>query len=302
MQVHAFEGDLVKKGDTLVKVESRQPGDPPPAISLQAPIDGLVVKAHVVPGQPVEPDSELFDITDRTRMWVVAQIPEQEAAGMGPGTKARIRFPALGGEPITAELLRFGVEANREAGAIEGVFEVPNVGHKLQPGMRAEFEIIVDTRPGVLAVPKEALQGDPAARVVYVKDFELPNAFVKAPVVTGDSGGGWVEVKEGLFPGDEVVTRGSYSLGFVGGGAGPSLKEALDAAHGHAHAEDGSELTGTNSKAAVGDEGQEHHEHGGAPKWLAYYAVGSTILILALAKMLWNSRRRAHAARQYHAQ
>jgi hypothetical protein len=44
------------------------------------------------------------------------------------------------------------------------------------------------------------------------------------------------------LPADEVVTRGVYSLSFAGGGS-ISLKEALDAAHGHEHAEDGSELT-----------------------------------------------------------
>ena len=129
------------------------------------------------------------------------------------------------------------MQADREAGAIEGVFEVPNADGRLQPGMRAEFAIIVKSRPNVLAVPEEAIQGDPASRVVYVKDFDIPNAFVKAPVVVGETGGGWVEVIEGLFPGDEVVTRGSYMLGFAGGG-GMSLKEALDAAHGHKHAED----------------------------------------------------------------
>ncbi|NJM37533.1 MAG: hypothetical protein HC845_06530 [Akkermansiaceae bacterium] len=53
----------------------------------------------------------------------------------------------------------------------------------------------------------------------------------------------FVEITNGLFPADEVVTKGAYSLSFAGGGSGISLKEALDAAHGHEHAEDGSELT-----------------------------------------------------------
>ena len=182
------------------------------------------------------------------------------------------------------------------AGAVEGIFEVPNPDGKLQPGMRAEFEIVVESRPNVLAVPEESLQGDPAARVVYVKDFDLPNAFVKAAIVTGEKGGGWVEVKEGLFPGDEVVTRGSYSLGFVGAGSGMSLKEALDAAHGHAHAEDGSELTRADEKGTAGEDGHDHGEEGGgAPKWMLYYVIGATIVILLLAQMLWNSKRRMKA-------
>lgn len=290
IEINAFIGDEVKAGEVLVKVESRQPGNPPPIIELRAPHDGVVIESDVLPGQPVQPDIELLDIADRNEMWVVARIPEQLAAGIAPGTQARIRFPALGGEPITAELLRFGVAADRAAGALEGIFQVPNPDHRLTPGMRAEFQIIVSTRPNVMAVPEEAVQGDPAKRVVYVKDFDLPNAFVKSPVVLGERGGGWIEVLSGVFPGDEVVTRGSYMLGFVGGG-GMSLREALDAAHGHAHAEDGSELPEADTA------GHDDHDHagedsGGAPAWVMLYALGSTVLLLFFAQLWWNAKRK----------
>lgn len=293
IEVKAFFGDHVKKGQVLVRVESRQPGNPPPVIELTAPHDGLITQSPVLQGQPVEPDEDLLVISDRSEMWVVARIPEQRAAGVAPGTRARIRFPALGGEPITAELVRFGVNADREAGAVEGIFRVANPDDSLQPGMRAEFDIVVSTRPDVLAIPEESLQGDPSSRVVYVKHFDLPNAFVKAPVVVGEKAGGWVEVKEGLFPADEVVTQGSYMLGFVGGGGSVSLKEALDAAHGHEHAEDGSEL----SPEDLAKEEAEHGEAGGpagggAPRWLIYYAVGITMLLIFFAQLWWNLKRK----------
>ncbi len=295
VEVNAFVGDTVSEGEVLVRVESRQPGNPPPTIALKAPHDGLVTGTHVLQGQPVQPDNDLLDIADRSEMWVVARIPEQMAAGIGVGTRARIRFPALEGDPVVAELERFGVRADREAGAIEGVFVVPNPAGRLLPGMRAEFEIVVETRPKVMAVPEQAIQGDPASRVVYVKDFELPNAFVRVPVVLGERGGGRVEVQSGLFPGDEVVTRGSYSLGFVGADSGMSLKEALDAAHGHEHNEDGSEMTPA-QQAAEEDhahEGHEGHDGGGAPRWLIPYAVVSTLLLLLLAQLWWNAKRKA---------
>lgn len=297
VEINAFVGDHVKKGQILVKVESRQPGDPPPVISLPALHDGVVVSSHVLKGQPVQPDQDLLDISDRSEVWVVARIPEQMAAGITIGTKARIMFSARGGKPITAELLRFGVQADREAGTVDGVFQIPNPDLRLQPGMRAEFSIIIGSRPNVLAVPEESVQGDPARRVVYVKDFDIPNAFVKSPVVLGEKGAGWIEVKSGLFPGDEVVTRGSYPLGFVGG-EGVSLKEALDAAHGHAHNEDGSEMT-ADQKGAEGAE-HEGHTSGGSDgrlvRMLQIYSGVVTLLLLVLVQLLWNAKRRAAAA------
>lgn len=293
IEVYAFAGDRVKKGQVLFRVESRQPGDPPPVIELAAPHDGLVTESHVLQGQPIEPNNDLLDISDRSEMWVVARIPEQRAAGIAPGTRARIRFPALGGEPITAELLRFGVKADREAGAIEGIFRVPNPDDRLQPGMRAEFDIIVSARPDVLAVPEEAVQGDPTSRIVYTKHFDIPNAFVKRLIVIGETSSGWAEVKEGLFPGDEVVTQGSYMLGFAGGGGGGSLMAALDAAHGHAHSADGSEPTPEDLAKAEAEKGHtDGPSSGGAPGWLIYYAGGSTLLLIVFGQLWWNLKRK----------
>jgi hypothetical protein len=108
----------------------------------------------------------------------------------------------------------------------------------------------MEKREGVMSVPREALHGGPANRHVYVKHMTIPHAFDRVAVRTGLSGNGRVEIVEGLYPGDEVATRGSYSLGFAGGGGGVSLKEALDAAHGHEHNEDGSEMTAAQKAAA----------------------------------------------------
>jgi multidrug efflux pump subunit AcrA (membrane-fusion protein) len=260
--LEAFEGDTVKEGDVLATVESRQLGDPPPSVQLKAPQGGLVVASHVRLGQPVEPSAELLDISDRSKLWAVAKIPEQEAAQTKIGTRARIHIPALGDELIEATLTRFGVEADRQAGTVEGIFELDNTDGKLRPGMRAEFSIVLETKPFVLSIPRSAIQGDPASRIIFVKDFELPNAFVRVPVVLGEENDQYIEVISGVFPGDEVVIQGSYVLSFVGGGSGMSLKEALDAAHGHAHAEDGSEL-GEGENPSSSEEDHTGHDHGG---------------------------------------
>lgn len=291
IKVNAFEGDHVEKGQVLVEVESRQPGNPPPVIQLKAPQSGIVIASHVKVGQPIEPDAELLDISERSEMWAVAKIPENEAAAINVGTKARISIPALGGEPIEAELTRFGIAADRKAGTVEGIFQISNADENtLQPGMRAEFSIIVGIRDDVMAVPRSALQGDPSKRVVFVKDFDLPNAFVKAPVEVGEQNDGFIEIVNGLFPGDEVVTQGSYSLGFAGGGS-VSLKEALDAAHGHEHNEDGSELTPA-QKAA--EEAEANADGGGSGKMsplLLAYAGVATLAAIVFAQLFFTQRK-----------
>ena len=292
VKLNAFEGDRVRKGDVLAEIESRQIGDPPPVIALKAPRDGLVVSSRLRLGEPVEPDKELLDIVDRSEMWAVAKIPETAAALISAGCDARIHVPALGDETIRVKLLRFGVDADRVAGTIDGIFIIPNRDGKLQPGMRVEFSIVTSSRPNVMSVPREAIQGDPARRVLFVKDFELPYTFIRVPVVVGEKNDDYVEIVSGLFPGDDVVTRGSYLLGFVGSGSGLSLKEALDAAHGHEHNEDGSEMTADQKagKSNTGDGGDTGDT--GPSMFLIYYAVVMTFMFIVAMQRLSKAGRR----------
>jgi len=293
IELHAFEGDAIASGDVVATIETRLIGDPPPQVQLKAPQGGLVVNSHIRLGQPVQPDVELMDISDRSSMWAIAKIPENEAARVRVGSHAHIRVPALGQSLFEATLVRFGVNADRGAGAVEGIFLLENKDGRLRPGMRVEFAVVLDSRADVLAVPRASIQGDPANRVVFVKDFDLPNAFLRVPVVIGERNDRFVEVLSGLFPGDEVVTQGSYSLGFAGGGQNISLKEALDAAHGHEHNEDGSELTDADKAKRA----ETRHDHGGGGAThtlsllLMIYAGGLTLLVLVASQRWWSQRR-----------
>jgi membrane fusion protein, heavy metal efflux system len=279
--IEAREGDVVEKDQIIVRVESRQPGNPPPVIELKAPLGGLVVESHIRIGEPVEPDKELLDISDLTEVLAIARVPENQASKLQPGSKAHIRVAALGDLALEGEMIRFGTTADRESGTIDAIFKVANPGLKLRSNMRAEFSIVMNKRANVLGVPRAALQGDAAKRFVYVKHFDLANAFIKTPVQVGEMNDRFVEIISGLLPADEVVTRGAYSLSFAGGGS-VSLKEALDAAHGHEHAEDGGELTPEKRAeiAAAKNGGKAVLSGGGSKIWM-YVSGGLFLLLLA---------------------
>jgi multidrug efflux pump subunit AcrA (membrane-fusion protein) len=284
-------GDSVKRGDEVAKVESRQPGDPPPVISLTAPLSGLVTHVDIRLGDPIDPERAVLEITDLSEVFAVARVPEHQAGRLKPGTLAHIKVAALPNEKFDGELLRFGTSADKESGTIDAIFRLPNTGSQLRADMRAEFSIVMSKRSNVVSVPRAALQGEGGNRFVYVKDFDLENGFIKTPVIVGEINDRFVEITNGMLPADEVVTRGAYSLSFAGASS-ISLKEALDAAHGHEHAEDGSELT-PEKKAAMDAEHDDHgHDHdeeeGVSPLWM--YASGVLFVLLLLSFFTKNGR------------
>lgn len=285
VELKVAPGDFVQAGSEVARVESRQPGDPPPVIVLKAPLGGMVAGVEVRLGEPVEPDRSLIEIIDLSEVHAVAKVPEHQAGQLAPGSKAEIRVDALPEDIFDGELIRFGIAADRKSGTVDAVFRLANPEGLLRPGMRAGFSIVTGVRENVLSVPREAVQGSGANRFVFVKHFDLPNAFVKAPVEIGDKNEQSVEILNGLFPADEVVTRGAYALSFAGAGS-VTLKEALDAAHGHAHNEDGSEI----GDHPAGEDDHDH-EHEGVDALTIFLAITSGVLfVLLLAASLRNRK------------
>jgi len=291
LEVFVKNDHSVSKGDVTLTVETRQPGNPPPTIKITAPISGLVSSTQIVPGEPVEPDRVLAEIVDLSKVFAVASVPEHLAGKLKPGLKARITVPAVPGKEFAADLEYLGALADSESGTVKAAFHVENPDLLLRPGMRAEFSIVVEKSDSVVTIPRTALQGDVPNRFVYVKDFDLPNAFVKTPVVVGRINDRNAEILSGLFPADEIVTQGAYSLAFAGGGS-ISLKAALDAAHGHEHAEDGSELTEA-KKAQTGTQGPDQGVSTG--KNSPFWKIVSGVLFLLLLVVSFVKRGGSHA-------
>ncbi len=287
VKINAFEGDIVKANTPIVDIESLQPGNPPPTISLDSPMPGMIMKSHTHVGTPVVPDNELFEIMDLTEVYAVARIPEDQAGKLALGARAQIRVAAIPDQTFEGELVRFGTEANLVNGTLDAFFVLENSDYRVRPNMRAEFSVVLETRSNTMSVPRAAIQSDGINRIVFVKDFDLPNAFVKAPIQTGFQNEARAEVLSGLFPGDEVVTRGSYALMFAGEG-GVSLKEALDAAHGHEHNEDGSEITADQKRSETPDDARGQ---GSASQRLLVIFLSILCVLLALLLLLSSMRR-----------
>ena len=285
---------LVEEGDELIWVESRQPGDPPPTIMLPAPMAGIIARVDIAVGQPVSPDQVLMEILDLSTVEAAAQVPQHLAAKLVKGQAARIQLPAFPGEIFEATLAHIGSVADAEAGTVEAAFHLPNEDGRLRPGLWAEFHLITQSRENILSIPRSAVQGDAARRFVFIKDYELDHTYVKVPVVLGETNDQRVEVLQGLFPGDEVVTRGGYSLAFAGKGS-TSLREALDAAHGHPHNEDGTEMSAEQIAAGEANHDHEHgHSHAPVSTWNAttiFFATSTAVLLLLLILNILMPRR-----------
>jgi multidrug efflux pump subunit AcrA (membrane-fusion protein) len=104
------------------------------------------------------------------------------------------------------------------------IFELPNPGGVLKPGMFAKVLLHTGETVRGVAIPESAIVDDGGRPVVFV--LEGGESFYRRPIRTGIRSGGWVQVLEGVKEGERVVSRGAYEL---------KLSTATGAAVGHGH-------------------------------------------------------------------
>ena len=184
--------------------------------TLHAPISGLVASRDVSAGQYVSQggDKPIMTITDPSRVWLVAQVPETQAAAIHVGDAATVTTPALPGRQFTARIDLVGAALDPLTHRLPVRAAITNPGGALKPQMFASFAIRRAGEDRTITVPAAAVihEGD-TARVWIVR----PDHLLAARNVTiGDAQDGKVTITSGLQPGERIVTAGALFVNEAG--------------------------------------------------------------------------------------
>ncbi len=179
-------------------------------ITLRAPIAGTIIEKHVVRGEHVGTESNLFTIADLEHLWLFADIYERDLARIAKGQRAESRLAAYPDLTFAGQITHVGETMNVEIRTLKVRIEVENKEGKLKPGMFTSVSIAVAERANALALPEAAIQTQRQQTILFVEQEK--NVFERRLVRTGIRFGGWVELLEGVGEKDNVVTSGSFLL------------------------------------------------------------------------------------------
>ncbi len=176
--------------------------------TVVAPIPGVVASRDIKPGNFVQINSPIIRIVDSGKLEATLNVPEREIAKLKPGQTVELAADALPGRSFTGTVDRVSPVVDTGTGTFRVVTTFSG-GEGLQPGMFGRLSINYDQRADALVVPRAALLEDGGEPAVYVvRDGKALRNEVKL----GYDDAGWVEVREGLKQGDEVVVAGKAAL------------------------------------------------------------------------------------------
>lgn len=200
-------------------------------VPIRAPVSGLLADVRVSPGAFAAEGALLFHIVDRRALWLELRVPESEAARLtSPGGAAFHVEGIEQGFDIVAgrngRLVAVGGAVDAATRSVPVVFEFEKPDARLRVGMATRAQVFVAGPREALAIPAAAVLDENGIAVVFV--MIGGESFARRPVRLGARDGDWVEVLEGVEPGQRVVSRGAWLVKLAASGSG-------QVGHGHAH-------------------------------------------------------------------
>ncbi len=208
-QLHRFglsDADLTKLSPTSGESPHREASH---AI-LRAPFDGVITKYDVAQGEVVEPEQELFTVTDLSQVWVLADIYEKDITKVRAGTDAVVRVDAYPERVFNGRVTYVADIIDPQTRSAKARVVVANPGAALKLDMFARVAVPTADARDALLVPVAAVQTIDNQPVVFVKTGET--RFERRTVEPGATAGEYVEIRSGVAAGDAVVGAGSFHL------------------------------------------------------------------------------------------
>jgi Cu(I)/Ag(I) efflux system membrane fusion protein len=195
------EGDLEKL---------RRGERPPRTIAVPSPVAGTVIEKMAVEGMRYQPGETLFRIIDTSVMWVLAEVYEQDLAFVKVGDMAKVTINAWPDRSFLSRVTFIYPGVGKESRTARLRIEVANPAGLLRADMAATVEIEAPIPGRWVAVPDSAVIDSGKRQVVLVDRGE--GRYEPRPVKLGARVAGYVQVLEGLKPGEQVVTSATFLI------------------------------------------------------------------------------------------
>ncbi|MDH5265042.1 MAG: efflux RND transporter periplasmic adaptor subunit [Betaproteobacteria bacterium] len=185
-------------------------GEAQRTVTFRSPATGIVMEKKAVSGMRFMPGEALYQVADLSRVWVLADVNEQDIGHVANGRMAQVRINAYPGRRFEGVVTYIYPTLKMETRTVAVRLELANPGGLLKPGMYAEVELASGAATKVVAVPVSAVIDSGVRRVVIVQVGE--GRFEPRTVELGGRSDEWVEVRSGVQEGESVVVAANFLI------------------------------------------------------------------------------------------
>ncbi len=167
--------------------------------SIPAPLDGVLTFITSELGSRVGAGEKVAVVSDLSSFKVVGEVPEGSSDRVQTGAAVTVR---ISGAQFAGTVSNITPQARQ--GVVSFVVRLDNPrDSRLRSGARAELQVSFGYKSDVLRVPNGSFYKGEGKYQIFVFDSE--NRAVRRTVHAGDCNRDYVEILDGLQPGDKII-------------------------------------------------------------------------------------------------
>jgi Cu(I)/Ag(I) efflux system membrane fusion protein len=178
-------------------------------ITIYSPVAGYVTDRKAFPHVSVTGDSDIYTITDLSRIWVTADVYESELPYVKVGQPAVIKLSYIPGKTFSGQVTYNYPTLDPQTHTAKVRIDVPNSGLMLKPNMFADVELQIKYGKHMV-VPEGAVLNSGTRQVVFVVHED--GKFEPREVTIGPTVDGQTIIEFGLEKGETIVSSGNFLL------------------------------------------------------------------------------------------
>ncbi len=178
---------------------------------VAAPVAGVVMWRGKEPGEMVQPGEAVLRIAPTDPLRAVVSLPERIAMRVRTGDEVTVHTD---GAERAGRVFRVAPLVDPATRTVKIEADVPNPDRGIRVGAFGRVTFVLDRRERVPAVPVQVIRREATgeAFVLVLLPAEGGHVTERRDVRLGLEADGWVEVTEGLRPGETIVSLGAKTL------------------------------------------------------------------------------------------
>ena len=197
-EVSAGQIDKLKETNSLIS-----------DLTVDSPVSGYITERNALPNLYVEPSTRLYAVADLSRVWIYAEVFQDDLGRLKPGDAAKITVDAYPGRTFAGRIESILPQVDMTTRTARVRLEVNNSGVVLKPGMFVNVDL--QSHLGKqLVVPAGAVLQSGTRQLVFVANGS--GRFEPKEIVLGPRVGDEIVVVKGLQAGQQIATSANFLL------------------------------------------------------------------------------------------
>jgi multidrug efflux pump subunit AcrA (membrane-fusion protein) len=193
----------------IAELEKR--GAPEKTMTVVSPADGIVTEKMVVKGQAIEPGMKLYTIVDFSKVWVEANVYQQDIPLVKVGQLGAIELDFYPGERFSGKVTYIAPELDKDSRTLLVRLELANTPDvTIKPGMNATVTLHAVMDKSAVSVPEQAVIHSGLRTLVVVA--KGGGFFEPREIKVGQTDGKYTEVIDGVREGEEIVVSSQFLI------------------------------------------------------------------------------------------